>query len=484
MREEDAILLLQNLIALQGESEWGEFKENNRDPDLIGKEVSALSNMASLLHRDYGYLIYGVKDSTHELVGTEFDAQHAHKGNTDFKLSLEAVLSPRIDVDITTFSFQSKTFSLFVIPAAQVYPTQYRHEAYCRVQSSTKPLKECPAVEKALYAALASSAAEDGVAVNAVEANDLPRYLDFDGYFDALALPIPTNFGDKLSAFEKEGFLQKQDDGRYRISVLGMVCFAKDLKMVPSMRRRAVRVVTYAGPSRTSGSHEDAWSKGYALCFEEIISSLLRLFAEQETFQNGIRQQNYSYDELVLRECVANMLIHGDLSARGAGPLIEIFSNRVEFSNPSRSVLDSDHVIEMIPSADNEKLALFMHRIGIGDERGSGFDKIMEATERTHSPSPLVESEIGFVRVTVFRGQGFAKEDQASLLRDLYYHAVLSYVNRSPMTNASLRKRWGLDAQSSVKVARLIRSALSLGRIKPVDPSAAKKSMQYLPYWA
>ena len=297
------------------------------------------------------------------------------------------------------------------------------------MQTSSKALKESPAV---------FLKTEDGVAINAVEQNDLPRYLDFDGYFDELSLPMPTNYQDKLRFFEKEGFIQKQDDGRYRISVLGMVCFGKDLKSISSMQRRAVRVVTYAGTSRATGSHEDIWSKGYALCFEEIIASLLRLFAEQETFQNGIRKQNYAYDELVLRECLANMLIHGDLSARGAGPLVEVFSDRIEFSNPSRSLLDPDHVIEMIPSADNEKLALFMHRIGIGDERGSGFDKIMEATERSHTPSPLVESESGFIRVTVSRCQDFAHEDRASLLRDLYYHAVLAYVNRSPMTNVSL----------------------------------------------
>lgn len=241
-----------------------------------------------------------------------------------------------------------------------------------------------------------------------------------------------------FNAFSSKTRLACSGGGRYRVSILGMVCFGKDLKSISSMQRRAVRVVTYAGTSRATGSHEDIWSKGYALCFEEIIASLLRLFRRTGNISKRHLQQNYAYDELVLRECLANMLIHGDLSVRGAGPLVEVFSDRIEFSNLSRSLLDPDHVIEMIPSADNEKLALFMHRIGIGDERGSGFDKVMEATERSHTPSPLVESESGFIRVTVSRGQDFAHEDRASLLRDLYYHAVLAYVNRSPMTNVSL----------------------------------------------
>lgn len=242
--------------------------------------------------------------------------------------------------------------------------------------------------------------------------------------------------------------------------------------------------MTYAENNRTGGSHEEIWTKGYGLCFEEVISSFLRLFAEKETFQNGIRKENHQYSELILRECLANEMIHGDLSARGAGPLVEIFPNRIEFSNPSRSILDSDHVIEMVPSADNEKLVFLMHRIGIGDERGSGFDKIMAECERNHIASPLVESQQGFVRVTVFDGQTFKEEGTTSLLRDIYYHAVLCYVNRVPMTNSSLRKRWNLGEDDKVKVARLIKSALNLKRIKPVNSLAAKKSMQYVPYWA
>lgn len=45
------------------------------------------------------------------------------------------------------------------------------------------------------------------------------------------------------------------------------------------------------------------------------------------------------YPELAIRELVGNMLIHQDLTIRGGGPLVEVFDDRVEFSNPGASLI-------------------------------------------------------------------------------------------------------------------------------------------------
>ena len=64
--------LVRKLCALPAESEWVEFKANNTDPATIGKDISALSNGAALHARPFGYLLWGVDDDTHEIVGTKF----------------------------------------------------------------------------------------------------------------------------------------------------------------------------------------------------------------------------------------------------------------------------------------------------------------------------------------------------------------------------------------------------------------------------
>lgn len=53
------IALVTDLRALPAEASWVEFKENNRDAQLIGKLISALSNAARLADQPFAYLVCG-----------------------------------------------------------------------------------------------------------------------------------------------------------------------------------------------------------------------------------------------------------------------------------------------------------------------------------------------------------------------------------------------------------------------------------------
>ena len=64
------------------ETEWLEFKENNSQPQLIGEYLSALSNSACLCDKTHGYLVYGIDNKSHDIVGTTFKPHSAKgKGN-------------------------------------------------------------------------------------------------------------------------------------------------------------------------------------------------------------------------------------------------------------------------------------------------------------------------------------------------------------------------------------------------------------------
>ena len=62
-----------DLCALSDEQEWFEFKENWFQPEALGEYVSALSNAAAFHYKKYAYFIWGVNDTTHEIVGTTFN---------------------------------------------------------------------------------------------------------------------------------------------------------------------------------------------------------------------------------------------------------------------------------------------------------------------------------------------------------------------------------------------------------------------------
>ncbi|TIO29541.1 ATP-binding protein, partial [Mesorhizobium sp.] len=66
----DVEQLVRRLVGYPRESEWLEFKMNEFQPETIGKYVSALSNSAILAGEDCGYLVFGVEDGTHEILGT------------------------------------------------------------------------------------------------------------------------------------------------------------------------------------------------------------------------------------------------------------------------------------------------------------------------------------------------------------------------------------------------------------------------------
>lgn len=61
------------LISYPTEREWFEFKENWYEAKGIGEYISSLSNAAALFGEKFGYLVWGVNDKTHEIVGTNFD---------------------------------------------------------------------------------------------------------------------------------------------------------------------------------------------------------------------------------------------------------------------------------------------------------------------------------------------------------------------------------------------------------------------------
>ena len=80
------------------------------------------------------------------------------------------------------------------------------------------------------------------------------------------------------------------------------------------------------------------------------------------------------FPEIEVRELVANMLVHQDLAVTGAGPMVEIFADRIEISNPGESLVATDRLIDAPPRTRNEAMAAIMRRVGICEERGSGIE--------------------------------------------------------------------------------------------------------------
>lgn len=209
--------------------------------------------------------------------------------------------------------------------------------------------------------------------------------------------------------------------------------------------------------------------------------------ARKNRAEKALRVKRTVYPEIALREIIANALIHQDFSVRGSGPLVEIFDDRIEISNPG-SLLPSkqlDRLIGTQPESRNELLARTFRRYKICEEQGSGLMKAGIEVELYGLPPIKFESGSNYFKVTLSSPRSFGQMTPRERLDACYQHAVLKHLSGSAMTNKTLRERLKMPEKQSSMVSSLIQEALDYEIIKPADPeNKSRKFSKYVPTWA
>lgn len=156
MRTEDLHSLLEELTAHDIETQWIEFKlrAGSITNEQIGEYISAMSNGATISNQTFGYLVWGVKDATHEIKGTNFRFTTAKQGNQDLELWIRNLLHPKINFEIFEFSYQGKDIVLLRIPSAKGEPTHFKKKPYIRIGSNKTDLRNFPEYVKVIYNSL------------------------------------------------------------------------------------------------------------------------------------------------------------------------------------------------------------------------------------------------------------------------------------------------------------------------------------------
>ncbi|MBF0308964.1 MAG: putative DNA binding domain-containing protein [Magnetococcales bacterium] len=476
--------LVNSLISNQRETSWVEFKVNNANPKEIGEYLSALSNAAALSEKPYGYLVWGVDDATHEVIGTTFIPEEARNGNEELRVWLARMLNPRLVFTFHRFQMGGKEVVLLEVPSAKNQPTQFAGDEFIRIGSSKKPLKGYPEYERDLWRLFDRKPFETGIALENLAESDVLSLLDFPAFFEMLQQPLPSDTQRILHRLNAENMTIANAAGGLDVTNLGAILFAKKLKDFGRLARKALRVVVYEGSGRIQTVREQEGQKVYASGFEGLLEFVRTLLPRNEVIGKALRQDVPMYPDLAIRELVANALIHQDFSVTGSGPMVEIFSDRMEITNPGYPLVSTDRFLDSPPRSRNEALAAFMRRIGVCEERGSGVDKVVSEMERYQLPAPRFETPEGSPRATLFAHKPFSDMDSRERVHACYLHACLRYTQNNPMTNGSLRERFGIAAHNSATASRIIRDAIEAEKIKPLNPEQAKKNSRYLPWWA
>ncbi|MEA3446752.1 MAG: ATP-binding protein [Bacteroidota bacterium] len=483
MNKLELIELLKSLIKLPKESEWVEFKLNFHSPEEIGERISALSNGASLFNQQNAYLVFGVKDELQTVEGTNFRPSTKKIKKQEIETWLHQRLMPKIDFRFYEFEYDVKGIVIFEIPAAISQPTRFNNTAYIRVGSYTRKLNEFPEKETKIWNKKTKTSFEEEIAKRNVSTNDIVQLLDTQSYFDLLKLPYPSNRKSVIDKFTSEKFL-KQVGVKYHITNLGAILFAKDIRLFSKLSRKAIRVIVYKGKNRIFTEREQESTNGYAVGYKGLINWINDRLPVNEEIGKAFRKDTRMYPEIAIRELVANTIIHQDFRETGTGPMIEIFEDRIEFTNPGLPLITTNRFIDEFQSR-NETLAAFMRRIGICEEKGSGIDKVVFHAELFQLPAPDFQSKEKHTKVIMYAFKELSEMNKRDKVRAAYQHACLCYVSNEKMTNQSLRERFKIKEKNAAIASRIIRDTLESEMIKLDDPeSKSRKFMKYIPFWS
>ncbi len=476
--------LLRELCALPHETEWVEFKEDNTDPQEIGEYLSALANSAALVGKAAAYLVWGVRDQDHAVVGSDFDPWSAKKGNEELENWLLRLLEPKIDFHFFCLDTEKGSVILTEINRATRHPVRFAGQEYIRVGSYKKTLKDHPEKERALWRIFDQTPFEEGIALERATGDDVVRLLDCQAYFDLLKLPQPKTQRRLLEVLASDELIWPSVAGGWDITNLGAILFAKDLDNFRTLRRKAMRVIHYKGSGRLEAFKEREVPKGYACGFEGLNEYIHALLPENEIIEQALRRTVATFPIVAVRELVANALIHQDFSITGAGPMVEIFEGRIEITNPGAPLVDIDRLVDAAPKSRNDKLASLMRRFNLCEERGSGIDKVVFQIELFQLPAPLFETPGDATRVTLFAPKALRDLDRQERIRACYFHACLNYVMGKPVTNTSIRTRFGIPDHNASTASRLLKEAVEAGVIAVEMANSGTRNRRYVPFWA
>lgn len=275
--------------------------------------------------------------------------------------------------------------------------------------------------------------------------SDVLKLLNGEKIFQLLGFQYSTAEDTVIEQLANQKIIYR-NNGHFSITNLGAIVGAKDFRQFPGKERLPVRVVKYRGTSKIETESEKEFFSGYGVGFQELIQYVISQLPTSEIIKDALRKTVSIYPEITIRELVANALIHRDFSITTMSPMVEIFSDRMEITNP-RALLPSvklERIIDSAPESRNEIFASMMRRMGICEERGSGIDKALFYVELFGLPP------IGFMegpntfKAVLYQPRTFKEMSQDERLRSCYQHCCLKHVSGERMTNTSFRKRLGL----------------------------------------
>lgn len=355
--------IIENLLRLQDEYEWLDFKENWFNKDEIGEYISAIANGACLCGKEYGYIIWGVKDNSRDIVGTSinFDRDINHE---PYKHYLARNLKPSIAFEVIEKEYQGKRIVMLQIPSSKSVQTKYKEVSYFRIGSSKEKISKFPEWELKLNTTLQ----EGFPTIVNVAAPDYAQDLTFEKLFMYYAA---KGISLKLDSFERSLKLINKN-GQYNV----MAYILSDQNSIP------VRVSIFSGRDKTAPlfSVKEFGNTCIMYSMDKILEygDAINIIQADERNRISERRDVPLFDYEAFHEAILNAFIHNKWLTLNA-PQISIFTDRIEILSHGGLAIDQDEngFYSGASLPVNDVLASIFLQLRISERSGRGVPKIV-----------------------------------------------------------------------------------------------------------
>jgi len=385
--ERERIALIDRLRALPTETEWFEFKRNRYEPQQLGEYLSALANAACLSGQPRGYLVFGIDNATHNVVGTHFDPYSTKaKGNQDLLPWLAAGLRPNTGFEPHVVAHPDGRIVVFEMGPANGEPVSFYGTPYIRIGTSKTELGKHPEKARALWTRGSDWSAEVCEAASLADLNP-------DAVAKAREQFVVKHPGQAaaITGWDDATFLNKArvlKQGAVTNTALLLLGRPESATLLSPAVAKISWILKDADNRELDYEH---FGPPFQLVGDRLLKRIRNLIVRALPSGTLFPQEIAQYDPWVIREALHNAIAHQDYRRHGRIVVVE-FPDRVLVTNVGDFLPgDVETVIRQdAPQAlyRNPFLADAMVELNLIDTQGGGIKRMFETQRRRWFPLP------------------------------------------------------------------------------------------------
>lgn len=401
--ESEILSVLETLLTMPSETETVEFKkaENTFSDSDLGKYFSALSNEANLKRTRHAWLLLGVDNNTHQVVGTQYKPTRAALDEVKKKLADQTTNRITFE-EIYVIEKSGKRVVLFQIPPApQGIPVAYQGHYYGRDGESLVALNlhEMETIR--------NQRIEDDWSAQTVVQADLTD-LDSEAVKKARELYQAAHPEKKneMQAWNDVTFLNKA-----KITIKGKITNAAILLLgkpeSEALITPAVAQIKWILKD-SNGIERDyqIFSCPFVLAVDKVYSKIRNLkyrYINPE-FQTLFPEEIDTYEPYVIREAINNAIAHQDYRLGGQINVVE-YDDKLVFSNKGSFIPGKIDYVLINDAPEEHYRNRFLCNAMVGlkmvDTIGSGIRKMYNYQKKRLFPAPIYDLSEERVSVTI-----------------------------------------------------------------------------------